>query len=145
MKSNHLALLLAAGSAFLLYRALSLLLIDDALTVLAIWALALLLVEIVFDFACLTRSLRWLTSGDMVHARPALRLAVAVILVHAVRVAIYVLGRTGPWHNFDVRPEQRATYTYDPFWVWVAATLSAMSVLAMLIFWAYRRSGSGRN
>jgi hypothetical protein len=48
-------------------------------------------------------------------------LGAAAAILHAIRVLIYMLGRTGPWVNFDEKPGHRDSYTFEWFWVYFAA------------------------
>ena len=65
----------------------------------------------------------------------------AVIIVHAVRVLIYVMGRVGPWINFDVRPEFRALHHTRWSWesVYFAGFMSALSVVVLLFILLMKR------
>jgi hypothetical protein len=59
-----------------------------------------------------------------------------------LRVLVFVLGRTGPWLDFDVRPAYRATH--DARWSWFgvifAATLAATGIFAVIaIAWLRHR------
>ena len=69
------------------------------------WALGLLVAELPLDVAALLGSVRWWLSGTESRARLPLRTGAAAAVLHAVRVLIFVLGRTGSWVNFDVGPE----------------------------------------
>ena len=60
------------------------------------------------------------------------------MILHAIRVLIYVLGRTGPWENLDVKPEQQDTYTFEWFWVDFAAVLAILGVLGVVVIWRLR-------
>jgi hypothetical protein len=62
-------------------------------------------------------------------------------MLHALRVLIFVLGRTGPWVDFDVRPEQRSSHAARWTWdqVYFAATLSVLGVVGVLVIWRLRR------
>jgi hypothetical protein len=77
----------------------------------------------------------------------ALRLGAAVTVFHALRVLVFVLGRTGPWLDFDVRPDYRATH--DARWSWFnvifAGTLSAAGVLVVIaVAWIRSQRRHGR-
>lgn len=79
------------------------------------------------------------------HARLPLRLIAAAVILHAIRVLVYVLGRTGPWVNFDVKPEYHEVYTFEWFWVYFAAILAFLGVAGVIIVWRiirYRRKQS---
>jgi hypothetical protein len=70
----------------------------------------------------------------------------AVIIVHAVRVLIYVMGRAGPWINFDVRPENRALHHTRWTWegVYFAGSMSAFSVIVLLFIVLMKRHSKKR-
>jgi len=55
------------------------------------------------------------------------------------RVLVYVLGRTGPWKDFDRRSEFRGASSIDWFWVWFAAVLSVAGLLAVLAIYLLRQ------
>lgn len=65
-------------------------------TTVIILALATLVVRFLDPGARRTTAVFWVTA--------------ALVVVHAFRVAVFALGRTGPWIDFDVRPEFRATH-----------------------------------
>jgi len=127
--------LVAGGAAFLLFRTLYMLLVEDALYQLMGWVNALLIAEAVLDLACLLASIRWWMANDRSRSRLPLQLGAAVTMLHAIRVLAYVMGRTGPWVNWDVRPEYSASYRFDWFWVWFAAILSVLSLVAVIVIW----------
>ena len=129
------ASLLFLGACILLYRTLSMMLLEDAFVLLVPWVIALLIAEFLLDLGWLVCSIRWLILNRWEKAGCALRLAAAAIILHAFRVLVYVLGRTGPWINFDVRPEHRAAYAFEWFWVYFAAILSLLGVAGVLIIW----------
>ena len=62
------------------------------------------------DLSCLLSSIFWWIKNDKSKARLPLRLGAAAAILHALRVIIFVLGRVGPWIDFDVRPEHRALH-----------------------------------
>lgn len=134
------ASLVGLGICTLLFRTV-VMLTDGSLTVLATWVSALLVAECVLDVTTFLASVRWWITGAERHARLPLRAAAAAIILHAIRVLIFVMGRTGPWIDFDVRPEHRALHPERWSWasVYFAAILSVLGVLAVLIIWTYRR------
>lgn len=139
-KQRLYALLLILGSAFLLYRTLHLV-ITGNLTLFIWWVSALLLMEMATDLASLAVSVWWYRTNDPGQDRLPLRLATAVVFLHAFRVLIFVLGRTGPWINFDVRPEFHATHgeRWSWTWVWFAAIMSILGMATVLLIWLIRR------
>ena len=136
------ALLVAGGAGILLGRVLAML-AEGSLTVLVPWVATLLLVEGALDLAWLAGAVRWAVAASAEHARPALRFAAAAILVHAARVLIFVMGRTGPWIDFDVRPEARAAHATRWSWggVSFAAVMTAMSLVGLVVVWRLRSRG----
>jgi hypothetical protein len=77
--------------------------------------------------------LRWLISNDALKATFPLQMGAAAAILHAIRVLIYVLGRTGPWVNFDVKPIYHSSYSFDWFWVWFAAILSVLGIIGVIV------------
>jgi signal transduction histidine kinase len=138
-KQRTIASLLILGSGFLLYRTLFLL-SQGALEIQVWWVSVLLFVEMLIDFTCLMSSVRWFITNDRNGAALPLQLTAAVIIIHALRVLIFVLGRTGPWINFDVLPEHRALHATRWTWegVYLAAILAGLSVIGLIIFWRLR-------
>lgn len=132
-RQRPFAVCMVIGSGVLLFRTGRMMVIEGAFTQLVWWVAALTVVEFLIDLACLSASLRWLVTAERSHSRPALRLGAAAAIFHAFRVLIYVLGRVGPWVDFDIRPEMRSTYTYDMFWVYFAATLAALGVIGVIV------------
>lgn len=65
----------------------------------------------------------------------------AATFLHAGRVLVFVLGRTGPWVDFDVRPEKRADHRER--WTWgqvvFAGVMSVFGVVGALAIWRARR------
>lgn len=142
-----LAVLLAAGAAFMLWRTLDLI-SGRSLVVYVWWAAGLLLLEAAIDLVTFVAAARWFVTSRPNHRRTVLRAAAAVVSVHALRVAVFVLGRTGPWIDFDIRPEERAEYATG--WTWTGvAVAGSMAALSVLILFAacyrVRRNRSRRN
>lgn len=133
------ASLFTLGAGILLFRTLRMMIVEGAFELLLPWVIALLIAEFLVDLGWALCSIRWFVLNLREKARCALRLGAAAIFLHAFRVLIYVLGRTGPWENFDVRPEHRASYTFDWFWVWFAATLALLGIAGVLIIWGIIR------
>ncbi|MDH3222276.1 MAG: hypothetical protein OEO23_01060 [Gemmatimonadota bacterium] len=136
--------LLALGAAALLTRTL-VLLSEGAVGFFVPWVSGLLFLEMGMDALALVVALRWWATGRPTAGSVALRWAVAVVGVHALRVAIFVLGRTGPWIDFDVRPEARADHGARWTWpdVYLAATLTVLAVAATWVIWRHRRQRPG--
>ena len=112
---------------------------EQGLEILVLWVIILTIVEFIIDFSCIIGSLRWLISNDALKATFPLQLGAAAAILHAIRVLIYVLGRTGPWVNFDVKPIYRSSYSFDWFWVWFTAILSVLGVIGVIVIWRLRR------
>lgn len=138
-KQRLYALLLALGASLLLWRAFQLLFVEQGLEILVFWVISLTVVESIIDFSCIIGSLRWLLTNDALKATLPLRLGAAATILPAIRVLIYVLGRTGPWVNFDVKPTYHSSYTVEWFWVWFAAILAASGVIGVIVIWRARR------
>ena len=136
------ASLIILGASFLFFRTI-MLLSQGTLEVFFLWVSVLLIAEMLLDAACLISSIKWWITNDKNYDRIPLRLGAAVVILHAVRVLIFVLGRTGPWIDFDVRPVHRALHAARWSWggVYFAAIMSALSVIALFIIWKKRRSG----
>lgn len=137
--------LLSGGAAILVYRTVALL--SGARSVLKGWVVALTVVEMAVDLATMLAAARWWVTRDPHHSRPALRFGAAATLLHAVRVSVFVLGRSGPWRDFDVRPEHRPDH--DQRWTWggviFAGVMSILGVLGAGIIWRVRRSAATRH
>jgi hypothetical protein len=110
------------------------------------WVSFLLIAEMAIDAGCLLASVRWWLHDDEAHAVPALRLAAATVFVHAARVLVFALGRTGPFLDFDIAPEQRELYagTLSWFEVYLASGLSLLSVIVVFVVWGMRRRAKRR-
>jgi len=87
------------------------------------------------DALCIIFSFQWLIRNSKTHKSISLRFGAAATVFHAFRVLIYVLGRTGPWINFDIKPQYRHEHTVDFFWVYFAAILSVLGILGVMIIW----------
>jgi hypothetical protein len=134
-RQRFYASLLSVGAAFLLFRTFSMMSVGQAFKIFVVWVSALLVAESILDLACLIGSVRWVIAPDQRKASRALRLCVAVIILHAIRVLVYVLGRTGPWINFDMKPIYRAYHVTNWFWVYFAGICSALSLAAVVVVW----------
>lgn len=144
-RSRLFAGLLALGASILLFRTLNMI-GQDALRFLVWWVGGLLILEMLIDAVCLTFSIRWFIRPA--RQGPVLRLAAAATILHAMRVLIFVLGRTGPWYDFDVIPDERAFHHLRWTWgqVWFAAVLSLLGVMVVLWIWQRRkRLNSGKH
>ena len=133
------AALIGIGIWTLLFRTI-VMLTDGSLATLMPWGVALLYLEFTLNAATFLTSIWWWIAATERRAVLPLRLAAAAIVLHAVRVLIYVLGRTGPWIDFDWRPESRGIT--PPNWIWVilAAVLATLGVVGVVIVWRLRRN-----
>lgn len=112
-----------------------------SLDILVLWVSVLLIAELLIDAGCLFASIKWWIANDPVKSHLALKLGASAAILHAIRVLVFVLGRTGPWIDFDVRSEQRAIHYTRWNWtgVYFAAIMSALGLLGALIIWKLRR------
>lgn len=139
-KQRLYAFLLALGAGILLFRTI-MMLSGGALTVLVLWVSVLLIIELFLDFSCLLSSIRWWIKNDKHTAHIPLQLGAASAILHAVRVLVFVLGRVGPWIDFDVKPEHRNLHFTRWTWagVYFAAIMSVLGVIGVVIIWLLRR------
>jgi hypothetical protein len=130
---------LSAGAGILLYRTIALI-AGGARKVLERWVVWLTFLEMAIDVVTFGSALRWWRSKNPDHARSALVAGACATLVHAGRVAVFVVGRTGPWIDFDVREDARADH--DERWTWpqvvFAGTLSTFGVVGVVVIWIVR-------
>lgn len=134
------ASLLALGASILLYRTITML-VQGTLNILVLWVSILLIAEMLLDLSCLLSSIRWWIKNDKNKASLPLRFGAAAAVLHAIRVLIFVMGRVGPWIDFDVRPEQRVMH--DTRWTWTgvyfAAILSGLGIIGVIVIWTLIR------
>ena len=132
--------LLSAGAGILLYRTIALI-AGGARRVLERWVVWLTFLEMAIDVVTSGSAARWWQSRNPDHAHVALVAGACAALVHAVRVAVFVVGRTGPWIDFDVREDARADH--GERWTWpqvvFAGTLSTFGVIGVVVIWMVRR------
>ena len=135
-KHRLYASLLILGGAILLFRTIAML-AGDALSILVWWASGLLLMEMLVDVAVMLTSIRWWRKGSRETARLPLQLAAAATILHFIRVMIFVLGRTGPWINFDVQANQISRHADTWTWtgVYFAGIMATLGVIGMIIIW----------
>ncbi len=139
-KQRLYASLLFLGACVLLFRTSTMILQGD-LEILVLWVSVLLIAEFLIDLGCAVFSVIWWKSNDAARDRTPLRLGAAAALLHAFRVLIFVIGRVGPWIDFDVRPEHRALhYTrWNIGEVYFAAIMSILGIIGVIVIWQYRR------
>ena len=135
------ATLVGLGICILLLRTV-ITLTDGSMTILMPWVSTLLVLEFLLDVGTVLGSAWWWIAGSEARAWLPLRIAAVATILHAFRVLTYVLGRTGPWVDFDRRPVYRDIT--PPEWTWVifAAVLSVLGILGVAIVWHYRRTRS---
>ena len=143
-KQRIYASLLALGAAILLFRTI-MMLAQGNLNILVRWVGGLLILEFLIDLGCFITALKWWLKNDIHYRNWPLRLGAVAAFVHAFRVMIFVLGRIGPWIDFDVQPGQKAMH--DARWTWgglyFAAIMSVLGVIGVLVIWyLIRRSRS---
>lgn len=142
-KQRIYASLLALGACILLFRTIAMI-SGGSLAILVLWVSVLLIAELLMDASCLLASVRWWIANNPGKSHLALKLGASAAILHAIRVLIFVLGRTGPWKDFDVRPEQRAMHYTRWSWTGVcfAGIMSVLGVIGVLIIWRLRRRQS---
>ena len=135
-KQRIYASLLALGASILLSRTITML-SQGALNILVLWVSILLIAELLIDLSCLISSVFWWIKNDKNKAIIPLRLGAAAAILHAIRVLVFVLGRVGPWIDFDVRPEQREMHFTRWTWteVYFAAALSVLGIIGVIVIW----------
>jgi hypothetical protein len=139
-KQRIYAILLIFGACILLFRTIRMVYFD-AYTILMVWVFILLILEMLIDITCLISSIIWYIADDVNKSKIPLRLGASAAILHAVRVLIFVLGRTEPFMNFDVRPEQRALHStrWSWFWVYFAATMSILGIIGVIVIYRLRK------
>jgi len=139
-KQRIYASLLFLGACILLFRTVTMVAQGD-LGILVLWVSVLLIAELLVDLACAVFSVVWWIHNDSKKDRIPLRFGAAAALLHAFRVLIFVMGRIGPWKNFDVRPEHHALhYTrWNMGEVYFASIMSILGIIAVVLIWQYRR------
>lgn len=134
-KQRLYAGLLMAGAGILIFRTLRMVTVEQAFEILTDWAYTLLVLEFMLASICFLTAFRWFILSKWKYASTALKLGTWAAIFHAFRVLIYVLGRTPFLKNFDVKPEHHATYTFDWFWVYFAATFSVLGLIGVYVIW----------
>ena len=127
--------LMALGASILLFRTIRLLTVENGWETLSVWVIALTFIEMLMDVFCIVYSCHWLIADSSKSQKRSLRLGASAAIFHAFRVLIYVIGRTSPWINFDVKPQFRSTHDVDMFWVYFAAILSIAGILGVILIW----------
>jgi len=104
------------------------------------WVAGLLALELLLNASVFLSALWWWLGAVASRATLSLRLTATAIVVHAIRVAVFVLGRTGPWHDFDVRPIHRTSSVSEWHWVIFAAILATLSLVILAAVWRRLRA-----
>lgn len=109
------------------------------------WVMTLTVAEMMIDLATGAAAARWWRSRAPRHGRLALTAGAIATVLHAGRVLVFVVGRTGPWVDFDVRPEHRDGH--GERWSWngvvFAAAMSVLGVIGVVVVWRARRRSLG--
>jgi hypothetical protein len=144
-KQRFYASLLILGACILLARTLTMV-FQGVFDILVLWVFILLIAEMIIDAGCIITSIPWWVKNSSDKDSIPLSFGAAAAIFHAIRVLIFVLGRTGPWIDFDVRPDQRAIHYTRWTWgeVYFAATLSILGVIGVLVIWLLRKRAKRR-
>lgn len=136
--------LLILGAAILLYRTIAMF-AAGALTWMVAWVATLLVLEFLVDAGTIVAAIRWVRAPTAQHTRLPLRLGAAATILHAARVLVFVLSRTGPWGNFDVRAGYRELQAAAvPAWgIPFAGIMAALGLIGVAIIWRLRASQAG--
>lgn len=139
-KQRLYASLLILGACILLFRTITMI-FDGSLAVLVLWVSILLFAEFSVDLACLCSSVLWWKSNNTDKASLPLKLGASAAILHAVRVLIFVMGRVGPWIDFDVRVEHRVLHSTRWTWhgVYLASILTVLGLIGVFVIWTLRR------
>ena len=134
-KQKIYPLLLILGASILLSRTIILLTIENGWVKLATWVIIFTFIEMIIDILCVVFSIKWLLFNSNISKTLSLRFGASAAIFHAFRVLIYVLGRTSPWINFDLKPEFRSLQNVVIFWVYFPAILSILGISGVFIIW----------
>ena len=134
------ACLLLVGASILLSRTITMI-VQGNLRILVPWVSILLVAELLIDLSCVVFSIIWWISNDASRDSIPLRLGATAAILHAFRVLIFVIGRLGPWIDFDIQREQRALHDTrgEMGWVYFAAVMSVLGIIGVVIIWWLRR------
>lgn len=136
-KTQHYAAFLFLGACILL--ALSIHMVSEgALEMLMPWVSLLLMFELAIDLVWLFQAANWWISPDKQKIKKTLNLAAAAIILHAIRVLVFVLGRIGPWIDFDRKPEYRPLQYSEWGWLYFAGIMSVLGVIGVIVVWRIR-------
>lgn len=127
--------LLIFGAGILLFRTIRLLTVENGWEHLAIWVIVFTFIEMFIDLLCIIFSFQWFFNNYEGLKRISLKFGAAAAIFHAFRVLIYVIGRIGPWINFDLKPQFRQTHNVEMFWVYFASVLSILGIVVVIFIW----------
>jgi hypothetical protein len=140
-KQKLYSILMILGASILLFRTIRLLSVENGWETLAIWVITCTFIEMLIDVFCIIFSFSWLLKATIKSRQMALRLGAAAAIFHAFRVLVYVMGRIGPFKNFDLKPQFHNTQNVEMFWIYFASILSILGVLGVIIIWRLIRKG----
>ena len=134
------ACLLLIGASILLSRTI-IMIIQGNLRILVPWVSFLLVAELLIDLSCAVFSVIWWISNDVSRDSIPLKLGATAAILHAFRVLVFVIGRLGPWIDFDIKPEQRVLHDTNGEigWIYFAAIMSILSIIGVVVIWRLRR------
>jgi hypothetical protein len=139
-KQRIYASLMFLGACILLFSSITMV-AQGNLGIQVLWVSVLLIAELLVDLGCAVFSVVWWIQNDSKNDRIPLRFGTAAVLLHAFRVLIFVIGRIGPWINFDVRPEHHALH--DTSWnmgdMYFTSIMSILGIFGVVFIWQYRR------
>jgi len=136
-KTRYYAAFLFLGACILLTRTIQMV-SEGALEMLMPWVSLLLMFELAIDLAWLFQAANWWISPDRQKIKKTLNLAAAAIILHAIRVHVFVMGRYGPWIDFDHKPEYRPLLYSEWGWLYFAAGMSVLGVIGVIVVWSIR-------
>ncbi len=136
-KQRFYATLFFFGASILLMRTV-VLLSHGALEMFVAWVGGLLLAELILDVGWIFGASHWWISYSKNNALFTLRLAAAAIILHAIRVLIFVMGRLGPWIDFDRKPEYRPWQYSEWEWLYFAGIMSVLGIIGVIVVWRMR-------
>ena len=143
-KQKIYPMLMILGASILLFRTMRLLTVENGWEILAIWVIACTFIEMLIDLICIAFSISWLLKTNLNSKRISLRLGAAAAIFHAFRVLIYVIGRIGPFYNFDRKPQFQTTQDGEMFWVYFASVLSILGIIGVIVIWQKVKKGKSK-
>ncbi len=98
----------------------------------------LLMFELVIDLVWLFQAAKWWISPDKQKIKKTLNFAAAAIILPAIRVLVFVMGRMGPWIDFDRKPEYSPLQYSEWGWLYFAGKMSVLGVIGVIVVWRIR-------